>query len=204
VVGIAVAGRAVRGVAVKPVPRSHDDARSDADLLAGIAAGDLDALGALYDRHGEPVHRFVARVTQGHADTDDIVHDAFLTAARIAGRFDGRPSARPWLIGIAARLVHRRARGLGRLARVLERFAWVRPSAPDPAAAFKARSTLGVVGEAVARMSPAKRVVLIMAEVEGMSGPEIAAALEIPLGTVWTRLHHARRELLQVLQEAEP
>jgi len=145
------------------------------------------------------VHGFAARATAGHADADDLVHDAFLTAARIAGRFDGRASARPWLIGIAARLVHRRARGLGRIARLVERFTWTRARAVDPSAAVEARSALGVVAGVVARMSAGKRVVLLMAELEGMSGPEIAAALDIPLGTVWTRLHHARRELVSAL-----
>jgi RNA polymerase sigma-70 factor (ECF subfamily) len=48
-------------------------------------------------------------------------------------------------------------------------------------------------------LSQPKRVTLLLAEVEGLSCPEIAAALDIPVGTVWTRLHKARRELRQLL-----
>lgn len=173
----------------------------DAGLLAQIAAGDLSALGALYDRHGAAVHAFVARATSRHADTDDVVHDTFLTAAGIAARFDGRASARPWLIGIAARLVQRRARRLHRIPQLLARLGWARPHAVDPIGALEVRSALATIVPAVARMSAAKRVVLLMAELEGMSGAEIAAALEIPIGTVWTRLHSARNELLAALGE---
>jgi RNA polymerase sigma-70 factor (ECF subfamily) len=190
---------------MKPLPRAEVAAPgNDAELLARVAAGELGALGALYDRHREAMRGFVARATCGCADADDLVHDAFLIAARIAGRFDGRPSARPWLIGIAARLVQRRARGLGRIPRLLARLAWLRPQVSDPVEALEARSALGVVAPVVARMSMAKRIVLLMAELEGMTGPEIAVALEIPIGTVWTRLHHARRELIQAIDEGNP
>ena len=189
---------------MKALPRVDGSAaNTDAELLARVAAGELGALGALYDRHREPVRSFVARATCGHADADDLVHDAFLTAARIAARFDGRASARPWLIGIAARLVQRRARGLGRIPRILARLAWTRPQASDPVEALEARSALGVVAPAVARMTTGKRIVLLMAELEGMTGPEIAEALEIPIGTVWTRLHHARRELMHAFSEGK-
>jgi RNA polymerase sigma factor (sigma-70 family) len=173
----------------------------DAGLLASVAAGDLAALGALYDRHGAAVHAFVARATCGHADADDLVHDTFLTAAGIAARFDGRASARPWLIGIAARLVQRRARGLHRIPQLLARLGWGRPHAVDPVGALEVRSALATIAPAFARLSAAKRVVLLMTELEGMSGAEIAAALEIPIGTVWTRLHSARNELLTALGE---
>jgi len=172
---------------------------SDAELLARVAAGELAALGALYDRHREAMRGFVARATCGHADADDLVHDAFLTAARIAARFDGRASARPWLIGIAARLMQRRARGLGRIPQLLARLAWTRPEVSDPVELLEARSALAAMTDAMARMTTGKRLVLLMSELEGMTGPEIAEALEIPIGTVWTRLHHARRELLRAI-----
>jgi len=171
----------------------------DAELLVRIASGDQAALGALYDRHCAALHRFVARATCGHADVDDLVHDAFLTAARIAARYDGRGSARPWLIGIAARLVQRRGRTLARIPRLLARFAWSRPHAVDPITALESRSEIDVVLPVIARMAPAKRIVLLMAELEDLTGPEIAEALGIPVGTVWTRLHSARRELIAAL-----
>lgn len=172
----------------------------DASLLARIAAGELDALGALYDRHRDAVRGFVARATSSHADTDDLAHDVFLTAAKIAARYDGRASARPWLIGIAARLVQRRARGLGQIPRLLARFAWTQARTFDPLVVLETRDTLDRIMPVLARMAAAKRVVLLMTELEGMTAPEIARALEIPVGTVWTRLHAARRELTAALE----
>jgi RNA polymerase sigma-70 factor (ECF subfamily) len=57
------------------------------------------------------------------------------------------------------------------------------------------------LARALEQLSTAKRTVLLMAEVEGMTCAEIADALGIPIGTVWTRLHHARREVLAMLED---
>jgi RNA polymerase sigma-70 factor (ECF subfamily) len=73
----------------------------------------------------------------------------------------------------------------------------------DPDRLLAARDELARVERAFAQLSDAKRSVLLMAEVEGMSCEEIAAALEIPVGTVWTRLHHARRHLSMALRAEE-
>ena len=180
-------------MAVIPAPRP---ARGDADLLARIAVGELDALGELYERHRTAVRGFVLRATSYHDDAEDIVQTVFLTAARIAGRYDGRASARPWLVGIAARLVQQRAQRLSRLARYLGRVASQQARDRDPRPALEARDELDAVGRALAKMDAKKRVVIVMAEIEGMSGPEIAVALGVPIGTVWRRLHQARRELV--------
>lgn len=67
----------------------------------------------------------------------------------------------------------------------------------DPRATLHARSDLD---RALRQISEAKRVTLQLAEVEGLSCPEIAELLSVPVGTVWTRLHSARRELRQLLE----
>jgi RNA polymerase sigma-70 factor (ECF subfamily) len=173
---------------------------SDPDILRQLAGGEIGALGELYDRYREPVRRFVARATSDADDVDDLVHATFLAAAKSAGRYDGRPSCRPWLIGIAAQLLRRRRQSFGRFLAVVSALRGVRPTAADPSAALQARSD---VERALVGISEAKRITLLMAEVEGLSCAEIAAALGIPIGTVWTRLHAARRELRRVLEEAE-
>jgi RNA polymerase sigma-70 factor (ECF subfamily) len=182
-------------VALKPAPKA--DSATDAELLTRIAAGDLGALGDLYQRHRVDLRTFLLRATSGHGDADDVLHNTFLTAARIAARFDGRESCRPWLIGIAARLVQQRGQKLARVARYLARIASARSLARDPVPELHARND---VRHALAHLSAAKRVVILMAEVEGMTCAEIATALNIPIGTVWTRLHHARRELVAALE----
>jgi RNA polymerase sigma-70 factor, ECF subfamily len=173
----------------------------DADVVARLAAGDMAALGVLYDRHAASVLRFATRVTANPQDAEDIMHATFVKVAEIAGGYDGRISCRPWLFGIAARIMSHRRRSIGRFARFLVEHAWFRAKdAHDPSDALEARSELLGLERALSALSDAKRVVLILFEVECLSGEEIAQALSIPVATVWTRLHAARRELKHALE----
>lgn len=173
---------------------------SDPELLARLATGQLGALGELYDRYQEPVRSFIARVTRDAHDVDDLLHGTFLAAAQSAHRYDGRANARPWLVGIAATLLRRRRQSLTRLIRVLGSVKDSLSPPADPNPRLHARTDLE---RALARLSEPKRITLLMAEVEGLSCEEISQALQIPIGTVWTRLHAARRELRQALEHAE-
>jgi RNA polymerase sigma factor (sigma-70 family) len=177
-------------------------ATTDPELMARLAAGDIGALGELYDRHRHAVRRFVARATSNAEDVDDLVHGTFLTAVKSAGRYDGRESARPWLIGVAVQLLRRRRRSFGRWLQILGALNSLRPNSEEQPSARAAR---GELERALARLSEAKRLTILLAEVEGWSCQEIAGFFQIPIGTVWTRLHAARRELRRALQgEPEP
>jgi RNA polymerase sigma-70 factor (ECF subfamily) len=177
----------------------------DAEAMKRLAAGEISAMADIYDHHHTAVFDFVTRLTRDDPDVEDIVHATFLTAARRAGTFDRRVSCRPWLLGIAAHLVRRRRRSLARLARALFNLAsHLRLSAPrDPSEILLAREALVRVDKAFAKLSEAKRAVLLLAEVEELTCEEIATTLKIPIGTVWTRLHHARRELAHALDVKE-
>jgi RNA polymerase sigma-70 factor (ECF subfamily) len=177
---------------------TRDAQVSDADILRRLADGEIGALGELYDRYQDPIRRFVARGTSDAEDTDDLVHATFLAAAEIAGRYDGRPTCRPWLIGIAAQRIRYRRQSFARLLAMLSSVRGVRATAFDPRHELDARSE---VERALVRISEPKRIAFLMAEAEGLTCPEIAAALQIPIGTVWTRLHAARRELRKALEE---
>ena len=170
------------------------------EIMRRLATGDSSALGELYDRHSRSIRRFLAQVTADAEDVDDLTHAAFLAAAEIAGRYDGRPSCRPWLIGIAAQMLRRRKRMFGRFRVFLSSLGGAQAASTDPARGFQERTD---IGRALLALSEAKRVAFLMAEVGGLTCPEIAAALEIPIGTVWTRLHAARRELRQMLESSE-
>jgi RNA polymerase sigma-70 factor (ECF subfamily) len=176
------------------------DAAPDPDVLRRLAGGDIDALGELYDRYHECVRRFVARATCDAEDVDDLVHATFLAVAKSAFRYDGRPSCRPWLIGIAAQLLRRRRQSFGRLLSVLSSLRGLRATATDPRPFLQARAD---VGHALARLSEPKRITVLLADVEGLSCGEIAAVTSVPIGTVWTRLHAARREIRRALEEDE-
>lgn len=182
-------------IAVRQKPKPNS---TDADLLARIAAGEIGALGELYDRHQDSIRRFVSRATANADDVDDLVHATFLTAADSAARYDGRPVSRAWLIGISVRLLRRRRYSLGRWFAVLSSLGSLGPTSSDPRAKLHARFDLD---RTLGKISEAKRITLVLAEVEGLSCPEIAEILSIPIGTVWTRLHAARRELRALLEE---
>jgi RNA polymerase sigma-70 factor (ECF subfamily) len=169
----------------------------DAELMQQLAAGQLGALGELYDRYQAPLRSFLGRATRDAHDVDDLLHGTFLAAAKSAHRYDGRASCRPWLIGIAAQLLRRRRQTFSRLVAVLSSLKDTQPTATDPRPDLQARSD---VDRALARLSEPKRITVLMAEVEGLSCAEIAEALAVPIGTVWTRLHAARRELRQALE----
>lgn len=164
--------------------------------MSQLGAGQLGALGELYDRHQAPLRSFIARATRDAHDVDDLVHATFLSAARCAQRYDGRASCRPWLIGIAAQLLRRRRRAGSRLVEILSSLKNTLQPPRDPQPAFQARTD---VERALGLLSEPKRVTLLLAEVEGLSCEEIAHALQVPIGTVWTRLHAARRELRKVM-----
>ena len=183
-------------------PSLQEAARNtpDPELIRRLANGDLDALGALYDRYQMPLRRFIARSSGNSADVDDLLHATFLAAVASAARYDGRASCRPWLVGIAAQLLRRRRQAFGRLLAVLTALRGTTQTFRDPRPALEARRD---VTRALAGLSEAKRMTLLMAEVEGMSCSEIADALEVPVGTVWTRLHAARRHLRQALCGAD-
>jgi RNA polymerase sigma-70 factor (ECF subfamily) len=184
----------------RPAAERHAQAKSDAELMLELAAGQLGALGELYDRYHSPLRRFIARATRDAHDIDDLLHATFLAAAESAERYDGRASCRPWLIGIAAQLLRRRRRSLARFIDVLSMVKSTLRGTSDPRFAWAVRTDLE---RALAALSEPKRITLLMAEVEGLSCPEIAEVLSIPVGTVWTRLHAARRELREALDEAK-
>lgn len=177
---------------------------SDAGAMAALSQGNISALGVLYDRYQETITSFVRRATNDAADVEDLVHATFMTAARAALGFDGRQSCRPWLVGIAARLVYRRRRGLARWARALRELGFRETDRHnDPNSELTARDQISRLSRALEQLSESKRVVLLLAESEGLSSERIANTLEIPIGTVWTRLHHARRDLRRLLEREE-
>lgn len=176
-----------------PLRGSRSRGLTDAALLALVAAGNLAALGDVYDAHAAEVARF-AQLRVPPAEVDDVVQDTFVRVSRIAGTYDGRsPNARAWIFGIAVAIVRERRRAFSRLTRVLERVA----SHASPGATSRGESI--DLERGLEKLSEPKREVLLLTEVHGFSGEEVAAMLGIPVGTVWTRLHHARRELRDIL-----
>lgn len=189
-------------VATKAKPRSSPP-REDTELLAALAAGDLEALGELFDRHEMSLRRYFGRIGVTASDADDLVQQTFVELMRTAGHFDTSLVARSWIYGVATMVVRRHRRSLSRLTNNLVTWANQLRGATEPApdGEFELDQTAKRISEALDTMAPKKREVFVLVALEELSGEEVSAALGIPVNTVWTRLHHARRELRAALEE---
>lgn len=189
---------------MKPAAHLQERAIADSDLIAAIACGNLEALGDLFERHEPAVRRYMGRLGIARSDADDLVQATFLEVLRAAKRFDPAHSAGAWLLGIATILVRRNRRSVRRYAARLATWTGIATSerAPAPDEVFDGDETLRRFARAFDRLSPKKREAFVLVTLEGLSGEEAAAALGIPVNTIWTRLHHARLELRTALRDA--
>ena len=178
-------------------PRPHAPLRSDGDLLAAIADGDLGALGEIYDRFASDVWRVARRILVSDADAEDVVHAVFMKLPQIAASHDGRSNVRAWLLGICVHVASRHRRSAARFFNMIASFARVASTATrtDPEQLVSARQELRIFEATLAKLSPKKRIAFMLVELEGLTSDEAARALGVPAATVRTRLHHARAEL---------
>jgi RNA polymerase sigma-70 factor, ECF subfamily len=180
---------------------SRDPACDDAALLRRIGQGDEGAMAAFYREHGRAVFAQVLLVVGDRAMAEEIVQDTMLAVWRGAGLFRGESSVRSWVIAIARRQTRDRLRRQ-RLRVVDNAFLADQPgSAPGPEVMALDRAELAEVRGAIRELAPAHREVLGLAFGSGLSLPEVAGVLEIPVGTVKSRLTAARTALSRILDE---
>ncbi|MFF9221870.1 RNA polymerase sigma factor [Streptomyces viridosporus] len=174
-----------------------DLAGGDAELIAA-SLEEPERFAALFDRHAPAIHQYVAR-RLGRDAADDVTAETFLTAFRIRARFDpARAGVRPWLYGIAAKQIGRHRREEVRALKLLARTghdpvadSWTDSADDRLAAEAAARPLAG----ALAQLSAGDRHVLLLFAWADLGYQEIAEALDIPVGTVRSRLNRARRKL---------
>jgi RNA polymerase sigma-70 factor (ECF subfamily) len=178
----------------------------DRDLVASVAAGDLEGLGELFDRHAPDLRRYFARLGAPAGDVDDLIQATFLEVVRAAPRFDAAHPVRAWLFGVATWMWRRHRRSLGRTATRLAAWAGLSKGryAPSPDEIFEGDEASRRFQRAFEGLSAKKREVFTLVTLEGFSGEEAARTLGVPINTIWTRLHHARLELRQALEEETP
>jgi RNA polymerase sigma factor (sigma-70 family) len=177
---------------------------SDADVIA-TSLEEPARFGAVFDRHATRVFRFLVRRV-GVDDAEALLGDVFRIAFEKRATYDcRRPCARPWLYGIATNLLarHRRseARRVRATARALAQHV-AAGTAVDPAEgvdeALDARALWLRVGDAVAELPETERDVMLLFVWEELSYDEIATALNVPVGTVRSRLNRARGRLREL------
>ncbi len=176
--------------------------RSDAEVVAA-SLDDPPAFAALFDRHAGLLFRFLVRRV-GPDVGDDLLGETFRIAFERRASFDcDRESARPWLYGIASNLLARHRRTEGRRLRATATLAARTLPPLDPAdgvvGALDAAVRWGAVTEAVAGLPDGERDALLLYAWEELSYAEVATALDVPVGTVRSRLNRARRRLREPL-----
>jgi RNA polymerase sigma-70 factor (ECF subfamily) len=180
------------------------EAEDDDRLILAVAAGQPGALATLYERHGRAVWAVARAFARSEADVDDLVQETFLAALRSASTFvPGRASVRTWLFAIArnaARRTHRRTRDVADPP-LLELGVAAGWGAPD--AALARTSDASAIARAIAALEPHDREIVLLRDVERLSGEECAAALELSLPAMKSRLHRARLRLMASLRSDE-
>jgi RNA polymerase sigma-70 factor, ECF subfamily len=178
--------------------RSTGPARiPDAELVAKCCVGDRSAWRTLYDRHAAMVYRFLTALGIPVHEREDACQEVFLAVYRSLPSFRGDSQLSTWIYRITARAAGRMVRRQ-RLRKLLSTVMLSEPP-PPPAADPSEQTARGLLLERLlGRLSPKKRTVLVLFEIEGLPIGEIAQITACPPNTVWSRLHHARAELTKM------
>jgi RNA polymerase sigma-70 factor (ECF subfamily) len=176
--------------------------RSDAELLTQIAAGDVGAVGELYDRYASTLFPIALRILRDRTEAEDVLHDAFVAVNERAAQYAAdRGSVIAWLVTLVRNLSidrTRRRERRGSLARDV--IAHEPPaSARDPERLTSEASEREKIRRALSSLPEAQRQTLEVAFFEGLSYPEIAARENVPLGTIKSRAARALAALREAL-----
>jgi RNA polymerase sigma-70 factor (ECF subfamily) len=180
----------------------------DDELLDRFRAGDGTAFDEIVTRHERRVFAIAIRICRHHEDARDVTQDVFVTALRTLRGFRGDAQLSTWLhrvtVNAALDLVRRRSRREGPSVDEMEDAPAEEPG-PEAEAIGSVRAH--EVHRALGRLAPDQRAVIVLHDLQGLDYAEVAAALEVPVGTVKSRLHRARLALakeLGHLKEQEP
>lgn len=194
---------------VNPVARLWSEARqpmplmleSEAELLRKAGRGDDEAFGRLIQPCMDPAYRLALRILGNAQDAEDAVQDALYKAWKALPRFRGEAKFSTWLYRILWRTCMDRTRSRAPAPAEIEP---VSPSQEfDPEARFEAAEERRAVEAALRRLPLPYQAVITLFYLEDLPLKEVAAILELPVGTVKTHLHRARRSLRTALAETQ-
>jgi RNA polymerase sigma-70 factor (ECF subfamily) len=183
----------------------HDDL----SLVEACRAGQTEAFGVLVRRYQDRLYPTITRLVGCPEEAQDVLQDAFVRAFEKLGQFHGESSFYTWVYRIAVNLalsdyrkrVHRR---MIRVARSGDTLCGGEPADPssenDPSSALERAEREAIVEAALRALGPEHRAVVVLKDFDGRRYEEISALLQIPIGTVRSRLHRARCELRQRLR----
>jgi RNA polymerase sigma-70 factor (ECF subfamily) len=194
--------------------KAHDAANAkqhDRDLIARAADGEMRAFEELVQRHQRRAHTVAYGIVRNAEDAKEVTQDAFLRVHRHLKDFEGGASFSTWLYRIVYNLsidlIRRRAPGRAvefedhtDLTGAPDEWLPARGEL-DPFAALDRTRLVEAMQRCLDELPPHHRTAIVLREVEGLSYEEIAEAMEVPKGTVMSRLFHARRKMQRMLRE---
>ena len=182
----------------------------DQCLIAECLQGKTAAFGELVRRYQERLYHSVYRLVENAEDAQDVVQEAFLNAYQSLERFKGDSQFFTWLYRIAVNTAisyMRKHRAMARIETQKNGELVLEPhdlsSASRPEYALEQAEQQTRVRQALARLSPEHRAVLIMKDMEGQKYERMAEIMQVPIGTIRSRLHRARLELRELLEKSE-
>lgn len=174
-----------------------------AALVLPVAGEPPATTASVYAQWAKFVWLSLQRLGVRRADLDDVCHDVFIVVQRKLPEFDQRARLQTWLFGICTRVAanyRRRAyiryEDLAGGSSDQASLNLAAPASKRPDFEVERQHSLSLAESVLNRMSPVKRAVFVMFEVEGMNCPDIASELGLPVGTVYSRLHAARKVFL--------
>ncbi len=177
----------------------------DAELIEQTLAGRSAAFGVLVRKYQNRLYNVVLHVVGNPEDAEDVVQEAFVQAYLKLGGFEGKSAFYTWLYQIAFHAAIDRTRsrrhgptrtggGLGDLSDVMDR-------GEGPTERLDRQERERQVRQAINRLDEDHRTVLVLREMDGCCYETIAEILKVPIGTVRSRLHRARLQMRELLQE---
>ena len=173
-----------------PPPRHLDSVEAPSGRPVG--SDEVERIERLYREHGPAVFGYLRHMAGARVPAEDLLQETFVQVLRRPDRLQRAVSPRAWLLGIARRL----ALNALRRRRVMERL----PEQVPDRATDQPDDSLGSMRAAIRALPPQQREALELRLAAELSYEEIAAVLEIPVGTVRSRLHHAVRRLRETLK----
>lgn len=201
--GVAVCARLGSWVAV---PVAEPAAGDSAEFVSRLRAGDRQAFEELVRTQQHRVYGLALRMLGNAAEAEDVAQEAFLRAHRGLAQFRGDARLSTWLYAIVSRLCLNRLAGSERRHahhgdETLERLADARPG---PDLALERGELEEALHRAIGELPEERRIVVVLRDVEGLAYEEIAEVLDLPVGTVRSRLHRARLDLKEKLERFFP
>jgi len=174
---------------------------ADQELIERLKVGDLNSLGVLYDRHRQMVYRTALAITDDQEAASDLLQDVFLRLYRFVDHIDLDRPLQPWLYRMTVNLSYTWIKRNHRWLRPLEDIAdWLAGTSRNPPYELVERlDDWDRVQKAVANLSISQRVVVVLYYLNDLSLQEIAEVLDVPVGTVKSRLHYGRQTLKKSL-----